>query len=300
MNTRTIGIICGILSGFFWGTMDIAAQYLLHTACMATAPFISLTMAMTSVTLLAVCIARHPKATFTAVADKQNLPHLLLFGVLLLLTQVCFYVCVKHSNAQTAAVLAATRPFFIMGLLVFAAVRPTASQALCCALALTGVALMMTKGDFSAISLGWLTLLIGCGAPFFSAAYTIQSRGVVRRAGLLITMNWAMLFVTIACNLYYPFWKVEAAWNFPTAFCVFWVAVMGHIVAYSLYVISAGKIPPTVTGVLETVEPLTAIVLSYLFFSEKMNLPMLIGAAMVLASVVLLGFSRTKHTPERR
>ena len=28
MNIRTLGVICGILSGFFWGTMDIAAQYL--------------------------------------------------------------------------------------------------------------------------------------------------------------------------------------------------------------------------------------------------------------------------------
>ena len=23
MNIRTLGVICGVLSGFFWGTMDI-------------------------------------------------------------------------------------------------------------------------------------------------------------------------------------------------------------------------------------------------------------------------------------
>ena len=34
MNIRTLGVICGVLSGFFWGTMDIAAQYLLHTVRM--------------------------------------------------------------------------------------------------------------------------------------------------------------------------------------------------------------------------------------------------------------------------
>lgn len=37
MNIRTLGVICGVLSGFFWGTMDIAAQYLLHTVRMAPA-----------------------------------------------------------------------------------------------------------------------------------------------------------------------------------------------------------------------------------------------------------------------
>lgn len=69
---------------------------------------------------------------------------------------------------------------------------------------------------------------------------------------------------------------------------------MGHIVAYTLYIVSASKILPTITGVLETVEPLTAIVLSYFFFSQKMNSFMLAGAAMVLIAVVLLGFSRPK------
>ena len=153
---------------------------------------------------------------------------------------------------------------------------------------------MMTKGNFSTLSFGWLTLLVGFGAPLVSAAYTIQSRTIVRKVGPLIAMTWAMLFTTILCNLYYPFWKVSLEWNFLTILSVLWVAIMGHIVAYTLYIVSASKILPTITGVLEIVEPLTAIVLSYFFFSQKMNGFMLAGAAMVLIAVVLLGFSRPK------
>lgn len=136
MNIRTLGVICGVLSGFFWGTMDIAAQYLLHTVRMAPAQFISLTMVVTTVALFGISLATRPKETFLAAADKQNVFQFFLFGVLVLLTQVSFYVCVKYSNAETAAVIAATRPFCIMGLLLFAAVMPTASQIFCCALAL--------------------------------------------------------------------------------------------------------------------------------------------------------------------
>ena len=146
MNIRTLGVICGILSGFFWGTMDIAAQYLLHTVRMAPTQFISLTMVVTTAALFGISLATRPKETFLAAADKQNVFQFFLFGVLVLLTQVSFYVCVKYSNAETAAVIAATRPFCIMGLLLFAAVMPTASQIFCCALALIGVCLMMTKG----------------------------------------------------------------------------------------------------------------------------------------------------------
>lgn len=244
--------------------------------------------------LFGISLATRPKETFLAAADKQNVFQFFLFGVLVLLTQVSFYVCVKYSNAETAAVIAATRPFCIMGLLLFAAVMPTASQIFCCALALIGVCLMMTKGNFSTLSFGWLTLLVGFGAPLFSAAYTIQSRTIVRKVGPLIAMTWAMLFTTILCNLYYPFWKVSLEWSFLTILSVLWVAIMGHIVAYTLYIVSASKILPTITGVLETVEPLTVIVLSYFFFSQKMNGFMLAGAAMVLIAVVLLGFSRPK------
>ena len=111
---------------------------------------------------------------------------------------------------------------------------------------------------------------------------------------LLLRSLKIALFTTILCNLYYPFWKVSLEWSFLTILSVLWVAIMGHIVAYTLYIVSASKILPTITGVLETVEPLTAIVLSYFFFSQKMNGFMLAGAAMVLIAVVLLGFSRPK------
>ena len=105
MNIRTLGVICGVLSGFFWGTMDIAAQYLLHTVRMAPAQFISLTMVVTTVALFGISLATRPKETFLAAADKQNVFQFFLFGVLVLLTQVSFYVCVKYSNAETAAVI---------------------------------------------------------------------------------------------------------------------------------------------------------------------------------------------------
>ena len=95
MNIRTLGVFCGILSGFFWGTMDIAAQYLLHTVRMAPAQFISLTMVVTTVALFAISIATKPKETFLAATDKRNVFQFFLFGVLVLLTQVSFYVCVK-------------------------------------------------------------------------------------------------------------------------------------------------------------------------------------------------------------
>ena len=58
---------------------------------------------------------------------------------------------------------------------------------------------------------------------------------------------------------------------------------------------TSSKILPTITGVLETIEPLTAIVLSYFFFSQKMNAFMLAGAAMVLVAVVILGFSKPRE-----
>lgn len=100
MNIRTLGVICGVLSGFFWGTMDIAAQYLLHTVRMAPAQFISLTMVVTTVALFGISLATRPKETFLAAADKQNVFQFFLFGVLVLLTQVSFYVCVTQKRQQ--------------------------------------------------------------------------------------------------------------------------------------------------------------------------------------------------------
>ncbi|MFG6371227.1 MAG: DMT family transporter [Turicimonas muris] len=221
---------------------------------------------------------------------------LIVFGCLILGTEVAFFSCVKGTNAATAAVLASNRPFFIMLLLCFLGSKPTIKQFLCSVMAVTGIALLVTKGNFSSLSFNAVETLVGLGAPLFSACYTLQSRNLIERFDPVVVMAWAMTIATILANGYVPFWSVRLEWTTLSILAILCVSVVGHILAYLCYLLSACKINPTVTGVLETVEPLTTVILSYLLFKIALDRAMVGGAILILLAVSILGLTRHRKS----
>lgn len=297
MNIRTIiGLVLGVASGILWGLMDIASQFLLHNCQMRPPAFISLTMVVTSVVLFMYCLTTRPQKFFVPLHSIHSLFSLLVFGCLILGTEVAFFSCVKGTNAATAAVLASNRPFFIMLLLCFLGTWPTLKQILCSVMAVTGIALLVTKGNFTTLSFNAVDTLIGLGAPLFSACYTLQSRNLIERFDPIVVMAWAMIMATVLVNCYVPFWTVRLEWTTLSILAILCVSVVGHILAYLCYLLSASKINPTVTGVLETVEPLTTVILSYLLFKVSLDRSMIGGAILILLAVSILGLTHHRKS----
>lgn len=299
MNIRTIGLLLGVASGILWGLMDVASQYLLHNCHMEPGAFISLTMVVTSAVLISYCLITRAQKLFVPFHSVKSSFSLLVFGSLILATEVAFFTCVKGTNAATAAVLASNRPFFIMLLLCFIGTLPTIKQFLCSLLAVTGIALLVTKGSFSSLTFNAVDTLIGLGAPFFSACYTLQSRGLIDHFDPLVVMAWAMTIATVLANCYIPFWTIQLEWSPMAIMAILCVSIVGHILAYLCFLLSASKINPTVTGVLETVEPLTAVTLSYILFKISLDNAMIGGAILILLAVSILGFTHRRKSSQR-
>lgn len=296
MNIRTIGLVLGVASGILWGLMDIASQFLLHNCQMEPPAFISLTMVITSAVLIFYCLTTRPLKFFVPLRSIHSSFSLMVFGCLILGTEVAFFSCVKGTNAATAAVLASNRPFFIMLLLCFLGSMPTIKQFLCSVMAVTGIALLVTKGNFSSLSFNAIDTLVGLGAPLFSACYTLQSRNLIDRFDPVVVMAWAMTMATILANCYVPFWSVRLEWTTLFILAILCVSVVGHILAYLCYLLSASKINPTVTGVLETVEPLTTVILSYILFKIALDRAMVGGAILILLAVSILGLTHHRKS----
>lgn len=295
MKTDSAGILLGLFSGLLWGSMDAAAQFLLHNAKMGPEEFVSLTMAVSVFSLLFPLVLLHGLKAFSPFATLRDFCATAVFAFFILGAEVCFFSCVKLSNASSAAVLAATRPFWIMGILAaFASILPTWKQVLCGAMAVVGVLLLVTDGHISNLTHNWLPLVCGLGAAITSACYTVQSKGVIARNGSLPVLLCGMILGSLAANIYHPLWQTSVQWDFLTVFCVLWVSIVGHILAYCFYLMSAARINPSLTGLLETVEPLTATILSYLLFKSVFQTPMLVGGALILLSVTIISFTRDR------
>lgn len=78
---------------------------------------------------------------------------------------------------------------------------------------------------------------------------------------------------------------------------LFYLVVFGSLIAYSAYVFAISKLPPTLVSIYAYINPVVAVVLGWLFLSEKMNGIMLAGMLITLGGVYMVNkeFKRIKR-----
>lgn len=69
---------------------------------------------------------------------------------------------------------------------------------------------------------------------------------------------------------------------------LFYLIIFGSLIAYSAYVFAISKLPPTQVSIYAYINPVVAVVLGWLFLSEKMNGIMLAGMLITLCGVYLV------------
>ncbi|MGW8251856.1 MAG: EamA family transporter, partial [Anaerolineales bacterium] len=96
---------------------------------------------------------------------------------------------------------------------------------------------------------------------------------------------------------------VEAPLTLPqlplTWLSVVWLGVLGTGVAFLLYFYLLHSVGPTRTVLVTYVFPLVGVALGVIFLNERLDWQLLAGAALVVASVVLVNTNRPSHTPQK-
>jgi drug/metabolite transporter (DMT)-like permease len=82
--------------------------------------------------------------------------------------------------------------------------------------------------------------------------------------------------------------------SFQTWFALFYLTVAGSIIAFTAYVWLIQHQSPTKVGTYAYVNPVVAVLIGYLLGGEGLGLRTVVGAALVLISVVLITLTRTK------
>jgi DME family drug/metabolite transporter len=157
---------------------------------------------------------------------------------------------------------------------------------------LTGAALLTLgphgPGRLPAGFLGGVGLALGAGVSY--ATYAVIVKDVVRRMPPLTVA--ALTFSVSALSLA-PVLLAEAPVGDGAAWAlVVYLGVVPTAVAYILYVLALRTVPVIVSGVLTLVEPLTATLLSVLFFGDRLGPVGTLGAALLLSAVTGLTLRR--------
>ncbi len=291
MHKTTIGIILAGIAGLSWGSMAVAAQYLLDHFSFTPTDLVCGRLFGAGLIILLFELLRG--VNVFNVGGVRNWIDLAIYGLALLSTQYSFFEAIKYTNAGTAAVVVAVAPALILFYMrVVEHYAMSVSEVASVVLCFLGVALLGTKGeietlDFSLIGLVWA--LTSAATGVFG---TLFCRHLLNRVGVLKSVGWASVISgAVMCMIYSP-WSAVVVWEPISIACYFYVVVIGTVVAFCCYLGSMRYITANVASILSCLEPISGLFLSVAILGVTYGVAESVGAAMILGAVTWLSIAK--------
>lgn len=286
------GVLLILLAAILWGTVGIASGAIFRIA--ATDP-ISIgfwRMAIAAPALGAACWAALGRRMF--VVARRDALLMLVIGATMALYQVCFFAAILRIGvALTVLITLCSAPVLVTimsGLLLRERLTRSIGAALLCAL--SGTALLVgggssVSGDLAHTLTG---VLLALGASLGYSVMTLCSRALAGRYHPLQPMTWGL---TTSAVLLFPFALADGlAVVYPAVgwLLLLYLGLIPTALAFVLFLTGMRDTSATVGSIVTLIEPLTATVLAWLLFGERLSGLGGVGALLLLGAIVVLAW----------
>ncbi|MFJ7934204.1 DMT family transporter [Sporosarcina sp. NPDC096371] len=298
---RIKGIVMIITGAMLWGATGPMMEWILLNGDMSVSYMLTVRLLIAGTCLLFMLKLRGKRI---GLPWKQKVwaRQLLIFGVLGMLgVQFTFVASIESSNAVIATLFQFLAPIFIIIFVTFTQkVWPPVVQVLGMFVTLIGLFLLLTNGSFSGFALSKVAVAWGIALGFTFSFYTLYPVRLMQEWGVLLVIGWAMiiggltLFVTNPLNVILHL-DYLADWGVTAMLCL--VIIVGTL-AFILFMSSMKYISPVETSILSSFEPLTAMVISVLWFGQVLGMWQLAGGIVMLIGVTWLSIAGSKKKAE--
>lgn len=148
MVSRTLkGVGLASLAGVCWGSMGVAAQYLMAECQFSVIDLTSIRLLGAGILLVLLDLIFHGTQNAKRVCETVNLKDIVIYGLIVLGSQSTFFLSIFHANAALATILVLTSPLFVIAYMAVAKHRSVKFvEILCLFLAMVGVFFVNHKG----------------------------------------------------------------------------------------------------------------------------------------------------------
>lgn len=237
--------------------------------------------------LLTAVMALRDRSVFRV--ERQHLKYFFGTGVVsVVLFTVCYFSCQEICSLAVASILLYTAPAIVV---VLSAIlwreRVTKKKLLALGLTLVGCALVC--GVFS----GSLTvtgggILLGLGAGFFYALYSIFGRYALAHYGPMTVTVWTFVFAGAASLALVRPAELAALAQPSLALTAVGLVVCSTVLPYILYTRGLARVEAGKASILASLEPVVASVAGVVLFGGPMSPLTAAGIVCVLAGVYIL------------
>ena len=221
---------------------------------------------------------------------REHLKYFFGTGIIsVVLFTSCYFSCQKICSLAVASILLYTAPSFVVILSAMLWQEPVTKKKLL-ALALTLVGCACVCGVFDGgLTVTFTGILLGLGAGFFYALYSIFGRYALAHYSSMTVTVWTFIFAGPASLVMLRPAEMRAVFTAPSA----WLLAAGLVVfstvaPYILYTRGLARVESGKASIMASLEPVVAALAGVLIFGEPMGLLTLLGILCVLAGVYIL------------
>lgn len=294
---RWLGYLLVIIGASFWGVGGTVSQWLFQHANVDVTWFVAVRLMISGVLLIGIAFMTQGPKVFHIWRDKQSITQILIYGLLgMLAVQYTFMVTISYGNAAVATLLQYLGLIFIIFYLVFKKVTKIGTKEIIAVLlALTGTFLLLTNGDVQNLQVPRMTIVWGLLSAIALAFYTIFPVKLLARWSSLTVVGWAMFIGGVALSFFHPPWQVDfSTWTIETHLYFWFAIIFGTMLAFWFYIDSLRYLYPHESGLLGTLEPLTALLTSVVWLHITFGIWQLVGVVCIILMVVVISVVKNK------
>ncbi|HLB70149.1 MAG: DMT family transporter [Candidatus Methanoperedens sp.] len=216
---------------------------------------------------------------------KNKKIHLLLFGMLQVMTMVTYFIAILNASVSVAVLLLYTAPVYVTLLSpVFLKESFSTKGVIALILSITGISLIVNLEniEFFQYPIG---IIAGILSGIFYAFQIMTSKYISTTYSGYSQAFWSF---ALAMLLLLPAGFVPLEIVSGNIIYLILLAIFPTLFAISLYFNGLKKVRASSASILALIEPLSAVILAVLILSEKISVPLLLGGALILAGAALV------------
>ena len=281
------GMLLASLASSLWAISGISGEILFKKFNFSSDWLVSTRTLISGILLFLIVIFIEKKSVLKPLKNKRDCAGIILFGTAgMYLVQYTYF---KTINVSFATILQFTAPFFIF---IYESIKnkkvPAVSTVILLFMTILGVVFIVTKGNFSNLSVSLEALLLGVISAIMIAFYSTYPKKLLKKYGSITVVGWGMIIGSIISNVIHPIWKIEGNVNAKSMIQVIIVVILGTSIAYLIYIASLNYISSSLAGILTAFEPVLAAILSVAIFGLKFSFIEIVGFVLVFVSIFIL------------
>jgi drug/metabolite transporter (DMT)-like permease len=300
---RLKGILMIVIGAMLWGMTGSIMEWMLANTELSVPFILSIRMMIAGSSIL-VFLAIKKEDIFTVVKTPYWRNQLIVFSIIGMVgLQYTFTMAIEASNAVVATLLQFSAPIFVVLYVSFNHKKwPPRYQMLGIAGTLAGLFLLLTNGSLSNLLVSPAALLWGIAVGLTFAFYTLYPARLMKEWSVLAIVGWSMLFGGIVLGVINRVW-MSNEWLIltqPKIIFIMTISIFFGTLAFLLFLGSMNYITAVETSILSSVEPLTVMVISVIWFDTMLKSVQLMGAMIMLIFVTWLSIGDKKASVEGR